>query len=222
MTSLQIPFNLVPAPRYSRAAFTATAANRSALAFVENWPQWPAQRLLLVGPAGSGKTHLAHIWAEKAGAQFIDARTLTVEKGVDPGRSTAFVLDDVQCAHSERALFHFLNVAAQRRCWLLMTIDQEPAQMTFKLPDLRSRLNGAPRCHLAWPDEELLEAVLIKLFEDRQMAPDPNIIGYITKRIERTLSAAETVVAAIDRVALSRRQAVNLSHAREVLEPAGG
>ena len=217
MSPQQLPLKLAPAPRLLRSNFTVSASNRNAFAFVENWPQWPAKRLLIVGAEGSGKTHLAHIWAEKASAEFVHAKDLTVETAVNPGHASAYVLEDVQCAKSERAVFHFMNTMAQKNAWLLMTAEREPAQIKFKLPDLRSRLNGMPRCQLAAPDEDLLVAVLEKLFEDRQIAPDPAIVGYISKRIDRTLQTARRVVEATDQIALAKREPVNLSHAKEAI-----
>lgn len=217
MTPHQLPLKLAPAPRFSRSDFTVTTSNRSAFSFVENWPHWPAKRLLVIGTEGSGKTHLAHIWAEKTGAHFVEAESLTVETAVKPGREAAYVLENVQSAKSERAVFHFLNMVAQQHGWLLVTAEREPAQTVFRLPDLRSRLNGMPRCLLAPPDETLLTAVLEKLFEDRQIAPDPVIIGYIVKRIDRTLLRAQKVVEAVDQIALAKREPVNLSHAKDAL-----
>ena len=218
MTPNQLPLKLAPAPRFSKADFSVSASNRSAYAFVENWPQWPAKRLLIVGAEGSGKTHLAHIWADKAGAQFVEAQGLTVENAVTPSREAAFVLENVDRAKSERAVFHFLNMAAQQHAWLLVTAEREPAHTVFKLPDLRSRLNGMPRCLLAPPDEALLSAVLGKLFEDRQIAPDPSVIGFIAKRIDRTIRAAQQVVETIDQIALAKREPVNVSHAKDALK----
>ena len=218
MKPQQLPLELDPAPRYGRGDYLVTASNRSAFAFVDSWPQWPAHRLMIVGPAGTGKSHLAHIWAEKSGADFVNAQYLTVERAVNPERGQAFVLEDVHKAQDERALFHFLNSLAQRKAWLLLTSEDQPAHTIFKLPDLRSRLNGVPRCRLQDPDEELLEAMLAKLFVDRQLAPNPDIIDYLSKRIERTGTAAAAVVEAIDRLALSKREPINLSHARKVLE----
>lgn len=217
MTSHQLPLNLVQQPRYYRSTFEVTASNRSAFSFVDNWPQWPAPRLLIIGPQGAGKTHLAHIWAEKSGAEFIQSKNLEVERAVNPGRAQAFVLEDVQETVSERALFHFLNAVAQRRSWLLVTMDREPSRSKFQLPDLKSRLNGIPKSHLLAPDEDLMEFVLVKLFEDRQIAPDPGVITYLSKRIERTVLAAERVVQAIDAKALAKRQAVSLAIAKETL-----
>ena len=218
MKPQQLPLKLDPSPRYERGDFLVTASNRSAFAFVDSWPHWPARRLMIIGPKGVGKTHLAHIWTEKSAATFESAKDLTVERAVNPGPGQAFVLENVDSAQDERALFHFLNTLAQRNAWLLMTADDQPAHTKFKLPDLRSRLNGVPRCALQNPDEELLETILVKLFVDRQLAPDPAIIDYLSKRIERTGRAAAAVVEAMDQMALSKREAINLSHARKVLE----
>ena len=214
----QLAFALDHAESFAREDFFVGPSNAQALALVEAWPDWPAPALVLAGPEGSGKSHLAAIWAETAGARFLSARALAAS-GLPAALATgALVVEDAPARPDERALFHLINLTREHEAWLLVTASTPPAQWKVALPDLLSRLRAIPTATLEPPDDALLRAVLVKLFADRQLAVDEGLIGFIATRIERSFAAARAAVDALDREALRQQRPVTRALAAETLK----
>ena len=178
--------------------------------------------VLLVGPEGSGKSHLASIWCEFPGAARVAAKELARD---DADRLTAGGVVAVEDLHDgpvdEPALFHLLNLAGERDAKIMITSRDPPGAMPLTLPDLVSRLRAMRLVTLGAPDDELLRRVLTKLFADRQLDVDPGVIGYIATRMERSFVATIRIVAALDRAALSGGKGVSRRLAAEVLGEIG-
>lgn len=210
---LQIPLGFTPAEAMGAEDFVTTDGNAEALAWLQKWPDWPSHGLVLYGPRGSGKTHLAHIWAGQAQAAFM------TEPEIDVG--PRLVLEDVERfigdGGYEEALFHLLNSTASRKGHILFTATQAPVLWPVKLPDLRSRLLALPTAHINPPDDVALMAVMSKLFADRQLRVPAEVIDYLVRRIERSYVAAHAAVVALDAAALATGRPVTLPLAREVL-----
>lgn len=215
----QLPLELPSAPRYGRAEFLVADSNRTALAMVECWPDWPDRALLLLGPAGSGKTHLCHIWAARAGALLLRPDALPNVAALNDMAPRAIAVDDIERVTDEPALFHIFNYVVESRAHLLLTAGRAPEA---RLPDLLSRLRRAPAVELAPPDEALMHAVLDKLFRDRQLVVDAPALAYAALRLERSLDAARAFVAAVDRAALAQGRAVTRALAAEVMRSFSG
>jgi len=214
----QLPLDLGFREHFGREDFLAGPPNAAALALIERWPDWPARAVALVGPEGAGKSHLAAIWAAAAGARAIAAHAIT-PAGVPTALATgALVVEDLQAdACEEAALFHLINLAREEEAFLLITARTPPAGFAVRLRDLASRLRALPTVTLEPPDDALLRAVLVKLFADRQLAVDEELIGYVAPRIERSFAAARAIVDALDREALHQRRDVNRALAVEIL-----
>jgi chromosomal replication initiation ATPase DnaA len=214
----QLALALGHAASFARDDFLAGPANAGALALVERWPDWPSRTMLLVGPEGSGKSHLAAIWAEAAGARFVAAYALA---GIAPPAALAtgaLVVENLAPGRfDERALFHLLNFAREERTFMLITARNPPAGWTIQVPDLASRLNAVPVVLLAPPDDALLRALIVKLFADRQLAVDEGLVSYLASRIERSFAAARAAVEELDREALRLKRPVTRALASEVL-----
>ena len=214
----QLAFDLPLDPRYGREDFLVSRSNETAYVLIERWPDWADTVLLLVGPAGSGKSHLASIWAETAKAWTVDAFEVTHERVPHLVSNGALVVEDMdRLNRDEAALFHLLNLARERKASLLITCGTPPDRWGLKVPDLLSRLRLAPSATLSPPDDALLKAVLVKLFVDRQLVVHTSVVDYIALRIERSLADAAAVVAALDREALSRGRRVSRPMAAELL-----
>jgi chromosomal replication initiation ATPase DnaA len=213
----QLALALDHAESLAREDFLSGPSNASALALIERWPDWPSRTLLLRGPEGSGKSHLAAIWARAAGARTLSLRAL---EGADVPialATGALVLENLgEQPFDEAALFHLLNLAREERAYLLITARTAPATWRIGLPDLASRLRAIPIVALETPDDALLRAVIVKLFADRQLAVDESLVGYLSTHIERSFAAARSAVAALDREALRRQRPVTRALAGEL------
>jgi chromosomal replication initiation ATPase DnaA len=217
-TPKQLAFDLPLDPRFGAEDFLVSPSNEHAYGLIESWPDWPDTILLLVGPRGSGKSHLASIWATNARAWTIDASGITQDKVPHLVSNGALAVEDMDRGErDEAALFHLLNLARERKASLLITCETPPDRWSLKTPDLLSRLRLAPSVTLEAPDDALLKAVLVKLFVDRQLVVDTSVVDYIALRIERSLAKASELVALLDREALSRGRRVSRAIAAEIL-----
>jgi chromosomal replication initiation ATPase DnaA len=217
----QLTFELsLPPPTFAREDFVVSDGNREALAWLDRWPDWPAPALALSGPPGSGKTHLARIWAAQANAAVLDAPDLegkTIPDLTVLTQAHAAILIDHADRAAERALFHLYNLMRERSGHLLLVAEPPPAHWHIKLPDLASRLRAAPAVAVAPPDDELLGSIILKQLADRQLHAGPGVVQYLVARMERSAEAARRVVAALDQRALSERREIDRRLAADVL-----
>lgn len=217
----QLAFDLPGRQAMTRADFFVASSNALALQTVEGWLGWPGRKLLLVGPDGAGKSHLAQIWAVEAGAVVLPADSLP---GIDiAGLSGhAVVVEDADRiassgAEAEAQLFHLHNLVTTTGA-LLLTARTPPRDWGLTLPDLISRMQATPIAHLDAPDDALLSAVLVKLFADRQVAVPANLIPYLLSRMPRSIGTARALVAALDTRALAAGRPITRTLAGEVLD----
>lgn len=213
----QLAFALPHAENFSREDFLEGPGNAAAVELIDRWPDWPNRIVMLVGEPGSGKSHLASIWAARAGARATTARALTASAVPGALATSAVVVEDVApTAVDERALFHLLNLARQQQADVLMTARTPPARWSLDLPDLLSRLRAVPVVMLAPPDDTLLRALIVKLCLDRQLNVDEALVNYVASRIERSFAAARKAVALLDAEALRRGRPVTRALAAEL------
>jgi chromosomal replication initiation ATPase DnaA len=203
---------------FAREDFLSSPCNAAALALIDRWPDWPSQTFALIGPEGSGKSHLAAIWAGAAGARFLAARSLAVARLPAALATGALVVEDIVAGQfDERALFHLLNLAREDSAFVLLTARSAPAGWTIALADLASRLKALPVVALTAPDDALLRGVLVKLFADRQLVVDESLVGFLAKRIERSIAAARRVVTELDHEAMRQQRPLTRALAAEIL-----
>ncbi|WP_257168261.1 DnaA ATPase domain-containing protein [Bradyrhizobium sp. SRS-191] len=214
----QLALALPHAESLTRDNFLEGPGNAAGLALVDAWPEWPARTMFLVGPDGSGKSHLAAIWAERSGARSLSAHAL--EASAVPGAlaTGALVLEDLTATDlDERALFHLLNLARQDEAYILITAREAPVALPVALADLRSRLRAVPVVTLLPPDGQLFRALIVKLAADRQLAIDETVVSYLAARIERSYAAARQTVALLDGESLRLGRPVTRALAAELL-----
>jgi chromosomal replication initiation ATPase DnaA len=219
----QLTLELPLEPRFGREDFLVSPSNERAYALIERWPDWPDTILLLEGPRGSGKSHLAAIWAAQSHGWTVDAFEVGTDRVPHLVSNGALVIEDLHSAGGdEPALFHLLNLARERRAYVLITTAVAVGELPIRTPDLKSRLRLAPSVSLDPPDDALLRAVLVKLFVDRQLVVDTTVVDFLALRIERSLAAAAETVAALDREALSRGRRITRPMAAELVARAAG
>ncbi len=215
----QLAFTLPHAESLTRDNFLEGPANEQALALIDAWPDWPNRVMMLAGPEGSGKSHLASIWASEAGARSVAAHTLTSANVPGELATGALVVDDIDPAtFDERALFHLLNLAREDGAYILLTGRVQPSSFDVTLHDLRSRLRAVPVITLMPPDDQLFRALIVKFCADRQMTVDESLVSYLSTRIERSFAAARRTVEMLDEEALRQGRPVTRVLAAEVLK----
>ncbi|MCW6510830.1 HdaA/DnaA family protein [Lichenifustis flavocetrariae] len=212
----QLALDLPLPSRLGMEDFLVAPANQVAFETIERWPQWPGNVLVLVGPEGSGKSHLAAIWAERAAAfrmQGGDLETASLDRLEGHG-----MIDDAdQIGPHEARLFHVLNILRENGRFGLLTARSAPDSWGVRTPDLLSRLRLAPMLRLLPPDEALVSAVLIKLLADRQLTVDTSVVDFLCRRMERSIATARRIVAALDAASLASGRRVTRATAAEVL-----
>ena len=217
----QLAFALPHAESLSRDNFLEGPANEAALALVESWPDWPNPVMLLVGPEGSGKSHLAAIWAEAAGARSTSAHALTPTEVPGELATGALVVEDLRSGEfDERALFHLLNLAREDAASVLITARVPAASLEIELRDLRSRLRAVPTVSLLPPDDQLFRALIVKFCADRQLTVDETVVSYLATRIERSYAAVRQAVELLDSEALRLGRPVTRALAADLLRDA--
>lgn len=218
----QLTLDLALEPALGREDFLVTPANALALATLDDPGVWPQARMLLIGPEGSGKTHLATIWAEETGAALIPARALRIDNlDLLAREAGALVIEDADRAagnpSGEQALFHLWNLSAERNCRLLLTARDAPGVWQLSLPDLVSRMGAMPVTRIGSPDEGLLAAVLVKLLADRQLSAPAGLIEWLVLRMDRDLGLARRLVAALDTETMAARRPLTRQLAGDLL-----
>lgn len=223
----QLPLDLPVDTRFAAEDFLVGPANAQAFAMIDAWPAWPDALLRLIGPEGAGKTHLAAIWAARAGARVVPVAGVTADTVEELAAHGAIVIEDADLGpRDEHALFHLLNAVRRKGieqgtgsgASMLVTARSRPEDWGLATPDLLSRLRLSPSVAIDAPDDALLRAVLVKLFADRQLAVDISVVEALARRMERSLAAARTLVGILDRESLSDGRRVTRTFALAVLD----
>jgi chromosomal replication initiation ATPase DnaA len=214
----QLALALPHAESLTHDNFLEGPANAAGLALIDGWPEWPNRLMVLAGPEGSGKSHLAAIWTEQAGARSTAAHALTPANVPGALATGALVVEDLRSQDfDERALFHLLNLAREDQAYVLITAREPPSTLPVELRDLRSRLRAMPVVSLLPPDDQLFRALIVKFCADRQLAIDEALVSYLTTRIERSYAAVRQAVELLDREALRLGRPVTRALAAELL-----
>ena len=212
--SPQLALPIEPVSRMTRDDFVVAPVNARALAFLDAWPNWPAPAAALWGPAASGKTHLAHIWAASAGALIIEGKDL---RAVPGGPAVVEDCDSIAAQGNEAFLFAMLESGTP----LLLTGHRDPRDWPSTLPDMGSRFRALLAFGLGAAGEGLLLTLAVKLFADRQLTVPEAVITGLVRQLERSPSALRNFIARVDGEALSRHKPVTLQLINELIREKG-
>lgn len=223
MTHLQLALGFEHRPALGGEDFLVAPSNAQAVAWLDRWPEWPTRVLVVHGPPASGKTHLVQVFAAQTRAYAVSAGALAADAAPVrlAERAPALVIDDAERLIGgalEEPLLHLVNELGESGRRLLLTAARPPARWDVRLPDLRSRLLAAHAIAIGAPDDGLIAAVLVKLFADRQLKVDDDVVDYMIRRMERSFEAARRLVAAIDAAALAERRNITVPLVRRVIE----
>ena len=220
----QLALSLSFRPAMGSEDFLVASSNEAAVAMLDLWPDWPTPALLIVGPRGAGKSHLAEVFRMRAGGTNIQASELSVDHVPSLLATGACVVEDLPGeggTELETALFHLLNLARESRGYVLLTASSYPSQWNVGLKDLATRLSAASTVALGTPSDTLLRGLLVKLFSDRQILVDDSVVGYLVRNMERSGDAARLIVEEIDRRSLEAKAPVTRPFAAKVLKALG-
>lgn len=220
----QLPLDLAARPAQGRDDLVVGPSNAVAVALIERWPDWPSAVVVLAGPAGAGKSHLAAIWRAAANATPLAASLLGPEAAAAAAAGPVLIDDADAGPIDETGLFHVINTVRASGSFLLLTARRFPSAWGVLLPDLASRLKAASIVEIHEPDDELLVAVMMKLFADRQVEVEPHVVHFLVRRMERSLSSAIEIVDRLDHAALSDKTRITRTLAAKIVDAteAGG
>ncbi|WP_417267336.1 chromosomal replication initiator DnaA [Celeribacter baekdonensis] len=222
----QLTLDLPAREALGRDAFFVAPSNMLALATLDAADTWPSGKLVLIGPAGAGKTHMAQVWAKDRDAVVLAPSTLAEADIPALAARKCVVIEDVDrlsdlpnARATEEALFHLHNLTLAEGGRLLLTARTAPNRWTLTLPDLASRMQGTPVAQIEPPDDMLLTVLLVKQFEDRQLIVPEALITWLVKRMERSAAAVRDIVEALDREALRAGKPISRALAARILDP---
>lgn len=222
----QLALDFPHRPSLGREDFMVAGCNREAVGTIDLWPDWPYFAVCIYGPTGCGKTHLANVFAQMVALQTAHPYRIPFIKASQLNREMAhtlfetspqIVIEDLQDLRNQETLFHLYNTYRDLGGNILFTSETAPARINFCLPDLRSRMNIVPALEIKAPDDDLLMALLVKLFMDRQITPAPELLSYLLKNMQRSFSYARKLVEEIDNISLAKKRAISLNIAKEAL-----
>ena len=213
----QLVLDLHHSVSFAREEFVSGPSNVAAHTLIERRPDWPGRIVALTGPEGSGKSHLAAIWADESGARALSAKFLSTADVPGTLATGALVVEDLEAEDlDEHALFHLINLAREEDAYVLLTSRSAVASLQVTIRDLASRLRALPAVMVAPPDDVLLRSLLVKLAADRQLAFDESVINYLVNRIDRSFAAARNAIQTLDDEAMRQHRPVTRALAVEL------
>lgn len=226
LNTQQLTLDFPHLPSLGREDFLVANCNAEAVKVVDSWPNWPFFAVCIYGETGCGKTHLANVFAHNVAKltnfpyriPFIKAGNIKLNNIHQLfEQNKCLVIEDLDENINQEALFHLYNLYRDEGGNILFTSNRAPARLSLTLPDLKSRLNIVPAIEIKVPDDDLLAALLIKLFMDRQVAISPEIISYILANMERSFAYARKLVIEIDNISLAQKRTISTTTVREAI-----
>ena len=213
----QLVLDLGQREAYGREDFLVAPCNAEVVAWLDRWPDWPGHGLIIHGPAGCGKTHLAQVFRAVSDAKVVRVEDLAADDH-QFASSVHVIVEDIGVAAPMQALLHLYNSVVEGGGTALFTSRSAPSTWQFELADLRSRMNALATTTVGLPDDALLAAVVVKLLADRQLKVGEDVVMYLVRHMERSFQAARRIVVALDDASLAVHREITVPLARKILE----
>ena len=222
----QLPLEIPHRPALGKEDFLIAPCNKEAVNLIDSWPNWSFFAACIYGAEGCGKTHLANVFSNRVSLltnypyklPCVKASNLKLETVHELfAQNKCLIVENLNTEINEEAMFHLYNLYRNEGGNILFTSNTAPARMPFKLKDLQSRLNILPSIEIKTPDDELLSALLIKLFMDRQIIVSPDIINYLLNNMQRSFAYARKIVSEIDNISLAKKRAITIPLVKEAI-----
>ena len=197
--------------------YYVSKSNYFAKNIIEAWPKWEKKIVNLAGEKYSGKTHLSHIFKKKSNALYLYSNNIEDKILKKIKLSNSIIIEDLDESFDEKLLYSIFNLVEQDNKYLLISSKKPIDTMKFTLPDLLSRLKNCIIAKIEQPDDELIYAIILKSFSDRQINLDNKIIDYIVKRIARSYSKMHEFIYKIDELSLKKKKSINFKIIKEII-----
>lgn len=223
----QLPLGFETRAYMGRDDFMVSECNKEAFGLLEGWPQWLGSGAVIYGPKGCGKSHLAQMFSDKVrnsatpspAVSIVDCNAINMRNFKKlSNENKVLIVENLQPGNHDEALFHLFNLFNVPEHWILFTAEKAPAQMKFTLKDLQTRLNMLPCAAISEPDDMMLQMLIVKLFDDRQLKITPEILQYIINNAPRSFAYIENLVAEIDKISLAYQTAVTYTVIKQAME----
>ena len=197
--------------------FYLSKSNKHVFDFLNIWPKWEKNFVNVIGEKLSGKTHLMNIFLQKNKGIVFDGKSL---RNGDLKKIKIYeniIIENLSSAVDEKLLYSLLNLVEQDNKFIIVTSLKPIVDITFDLKDLRSRTKNFILLNIEKPDDELIFAIILKNFSDRQITLDDKFIQFIIKRIERSYSKIYDFIYKIDQLSLKKKKSIDFKIIKEVL-----
>ena len=197
--------------------FYLSKSNSSAFKIINTWPAWDKKILNISGEKFSGKSHLANIFKLKSNAFLVQGNKINNSIFKNLKLYESIVIDDFEECNEEEILYSIFNLVDQDSKYLLINSLKPINKIKFKLPDLSSRTKNCLYAEIENPDDELLFAIILKNFSDRQIKIEKKIINFIISRIDRSYRKIDEFIYKIDELSLKKKKPINIKTIKDIL-----
>ena len=198
--------------------FFVSKCNYFAFSLIESWPKWEKNILNIYGEKFSGKSHLSEIFKKKNKAIIIKNNEINEEFFKKIRFYENIILDNLEYINDENILYSIINFVEQYNKYLIVNSINPINTLDFTLPDLKSRLKNCVYAKIEKPDDDMIFALILKHFSDRQIKIEKKVIDYITKRIERSYGKILDFIYKVDQFSLINKKSIDYKVIKKILE----
>ena len=213
----QLLLNFKQNQNFNYNDFYVSKSNYYAFQLIEKWPKWEKNILNICGEKYSGKTHLSNIFLNKNGGIKVEEKEINNEIFKKFKLYENIIIDSYDNKVDEKLIYSIFNLADQDNKYLIINSINPINEIDFKLNDLKSRSKNCLFAQIENPDDELMFAIILKSFSDRQIQIDKKLIDFITKRIDRSYGKIADFIYKVDELSLKKRKAIDLKTIKEIL-----